>query len=494
MIDRDNNGIDDRIDLHEIAKKALLERDFIVETPPDAREQLRSLPTLGTAIRERDARDLTHLPWTSIDNEESKDLDQLEVAEELENGVFRLYVAISDVDCYAPLGSPVDHAAMQNSTSIYTAGGMFPMIDRSMSEAATSLLPGETRLSIVTEMDITPDGQVLRSAHYPAVVRNLAKLDYDRVGPWLEGRGEVPKRIAGDPMIEQQIRWHDKIAQALRQRRIDNGALGLDNSEPKTVRDASGRVIDVTYRKQNQANEVIESLMIATNQAVARSLDAAGYPTLRRAVKTPERWDRIVDLAAAYDFKLPPVASPSALAAFLRAIRIDKPEEFSAISLAVIKLVGRGEYLAKAPNGPKPGHFGLAIEDYAHTTAPNRRYPDVISQRLLLALHAGHNSPYSFDDLVRLGEHCSEREHSAKKVERKVQKSAAALLMADRVGDTFSAVVVGASSKGTWVRLKHPAVEGRLERGWHGKDVGDRFRVRLLSFDVDKGFLDFARV
>lgn len=493
MIDRDRNGIDDRTDLLELARKAMREREFLTETPTAALSEISSAPTLEVAARARNAKDMTDLLWTSIDNEDSKDLDQLEVVEELDRGVVRLRVAIADVDAFAPDSSAIDRAARHNSTSIYTAGAVFPMLDRKLSENATSLLPGEARLSVVTELEIAPDGHVLRASHYSAIVRNWAKLDYDHVGPWLEGKGPMPELLERSPDFEKQLRIQDKIAQALRARRIEHGALGLDNAEPRTIRDANGKVIDVAMRVQNRANQLVESLMIAVNQAVARNLDKSGYHSLRRAVKTPQRWDRIVDLAAGYEYKLPPAPSPAALAGFLAAMKAERGSEFPAISISVVKLVGRGEYIAKAAGGPTPGHFGLALEDYSHSTAPNRRYPDVITQRILLAMCEKKSAPYDFETLNKLGEHCSEREAAAKKVERRVQKSAAALIVADRVGDYFNGVVVGASDKGTWVRIDRPTIEGRIARGWSGLDVGDRVRVKLLSYDVEQGFIDFGR-
>lgn len=493
MIDRDGNGIDDRIDLLELARRAMHERAFLTDTPDDARQQIAEVPALDAVARARSARDLTDLLWTSVDNEDSRDLDQLEVVEELDDGVVRLRVAIADVDAFVPLDSAVDRAARHNATSVYTAGAVFPMLDRALSENATSLLPGEARLALVTEIDIDPSGNPLHSSHYSAIVRNWAKLDYTHVGAWLEDKGPMPELLARSPDFVQQLRIQDRIAQLLRARRKEKGALGLDNAEPRAVRDESGRIIDVTMRVQNRAHQLIESLMIAVNQAVARNLDRNGYPSLRRVVKTPERWGRIVELAASYGYKLPPSPAPAALAGFLNVMRDERTAEFPAISVSVVKLVGRGEYVAKAPDGPSPGHFGLALDHYAHSTAPNRRYPDVITQRLLLAMINGHASPYSFDTLSKLAEHCSERESAAKKVERKVQKSAAALLVADRVGDDFNGVVVGATEKGTWVRIDRPAIEGRIVRGWQGLDVGDRVRVKLLSYDIEQGFIDFGR-
>jgi exoribonuclease-2 len=493
MIDRDGNGIDDRIDLRNLARSAMRERNFLIDTPDDAKRELASLPDTSTLVRERNAKDLTDLLWTSIDNEDSRDLDQLEVTEQLAHGVVRLRVAIADVDAFVPKGSALDRAAHQNGTSVYAPGNMFPMLDRSLSEASTSLLAGQARLAMVTELEIVADGEVRRAEHYPAYVRNWLKLDYDSVGPWLEGTGPIPKALEDKPEFIAQIKTQDQLGQALRERRNRLGALGLDNAEPRTIRDENGRVVDVAMRVQNRANQLVESLMIAVNEAVALSLDARGYASLRRAVKTPERWERIVDLASQYKYKLPPTPQPAALAAFLKYAREDFASEFSAISLSVVKLVGRGEYVAKAPKGPRFEHFGLALPDYAHSTAPNRRYPDIIAQRLLVAMCAHGAAPYNFDELVKLGEHCSEREQAAKKVERKIRKSAAALLIADRVGDVFRAVVVGASEKGTWVRLDRPAVEGRVVQGNRGLDVGDRVKVRLLSYDVERGFIDLAR-
>ncbi len=493
MIDRDGNGIDDRIDLRNIARRAMHDRDFLIETPENARHELDHMPAPEDLVRERSARDLTDLPWTSIDNNESRDLDQLEASERLENGQIRLRVAIADVDAFVREGSALDLAARQNGTSVYTPGNVFPMLDRSLSEASTSLLPGESRLAMVTELDIAPDGEVHRVEHYSAFVRNWIKLAYPSVGAWLEGEGPIPEGLKNAPAFEEQVRMQDEVAQWLRARRFRLGALGLDSAEPQPVKDENGKIIDIVIRQQNRANQLVESLMIAVNEAVARSLDAKGYCSLRRTVKTPERWDRLIDLAAQYDFKLSIVPKPASLAAFLNHAREHYASDFSEISLSVVKLVGRGEYMAKAPNGPAFEHFGLALPDYAHSTAPNRRYPDVIVQRLLVAMCRGQKSPYDFETLTALAAHCSEREQSAKKITRKVQKSAAALLIADRINDIFRAVVVGANDKGTWVRLNHPAVDGRVVQGNRGMDVGDRVKVRLLSVDVERGFIDLAR-
>jgi exoribonuclease-2 len=492
MRDENRNGIDDRVELRALAERVMRERGFLVEPPPEARAAAAALREPSGAEMARHARDLTHLPWSSIDNDDSRDLDQLEVCERVD-GAICVRVAIADVDHFVPRGGPIDAAAAHNSTSVYTAGGVFPMLDRRLSEGLTSLLEAETRLAMVTELDVSPDGRVVRSDRYPAVVRNHAKLTYDAVSAWLEGRGEAPRAFAARPELADQVRTQDIAARALRQRRIEHGALGLDTSEPRAVRDASGRVVDIVPYRQTRAGALVEDLMVAVNEATARFLDECGFPSLRRAVKTPERWDRIRALAEEWGGILPTAPDPRALASFLAGVKSQWPEQFEDVAIAVIKLVGRGEYVAKLPGQSPPGHFGLAIPDYAHSTAPNRRYPDVVTQRLLKAACAGQGVPYRPEELEAIGRQCSERERSAKKVERQVQKSAAALILSGRVGQVFHAVVTGASEKGTWVRIGRPVVEGRLVRGERGLDVGKRLRVRLESVDVERGFVDFSR-
>jgi exoribonuclease II len=491
-MDRDRDGVEDTVQLRRLAEKALGERDFQVELPPAARAQADALRA-ATLDGRGAVRDLTALPWSSIDNDDSRDLDQIEVAERAPGGVTRIRIGIADIDAFVPPGSPLDDAALHNTTTVYTAGGVFPMLPRKLSEDLTSLLEDETRLAVVTELDVGPEGDVQRSDHYTAIVRSRAKLAYDGVSAWLEGRAPAPRGV--DDAIADQIRLQDAAAQALRRARLASGALGLDSREPRTVRDERGRIVDIDSHVQTRAGALVEDLMIAVNSAVARFLEAKGFPSIRRAVKTPDRWDRIVELSRTWGGSLPPSPDPRALSSFLSGIRRERPERFDEISLAVIKLIGRGEYVAKRPGETPPGHFGLAVHDYAHSTAPNRRYPDVATQRLLKAACSGAPPPYTYQALSVIAARCSAQERNAKKVERMVQKSAAALLLADRVGQVFDGVITGATEKGTWVRIRRPAVEGKVhQRGPRRLDVGDVVRVRLQGTDVARGFIDFVPV
>lgn len=495
MVDRDQNGIDDAVELRGFAEQALSEKDFLVRPPDDARDETERLKVPSASELAAVARDLTDLPWSSIDNDDSKDLDQLELAERLSGGVIRVRVAIADVDHFVPKGSALDRAAAQNTTTVYTAAGVYPMLPRRLSEDVTSLLEGVVRLAVVTELDVSPDGKVVRSDHYPAVVKSRAKLTYDGVSAWLEGKGPAPPGVAGE--LVEQLELQDAVTQSLRRARKENGGLGLDNAEPRAVRDENGKIVDIQAHVQTRAGALVEDLMIAVNGAVARFLDAKGHPSLRRAVKTPERWYRIVELASEWGGELPDVPDPRALSAFLASARRERPERFEELSLAVIKLIGRGEYIAKAPGESPPGHFGLAVHDYAHSTAPNRRYPDVATQRLLKAACAGKPPAYSLAELALIAKRCSDQEKNAKKVERQLQKSAAALLLSDKIGREFEGVITGASDKGTWVRIRRPAVEGKiLERSLHGRrlDVGDVVRVELRATNPRRGFIDFERI
>lgn len=495
MVDRNRNDIDDVVELRGIAERALAEKDFLVRPPDDARAEMERLEVPSEAELAAVARDLTDLPWSSIDNDDSKDLDQLEVAERLDAGVIRVRVAIADVDHFVQTGSAIDRAAGHNTTTVYTAAGVYPMLPRKLSEDVTSLLEGVTRLAVVTELDVSPEGKVLRSEHHAAVVRSRAKLTYDAVSAWLEGTGPAPRAANGE--ILAQLKLQDEVAQRLRNARKANGALGLDNAEPRAVRDESGKIVDINPHVQTRAGALVEDLMIAVNGAVARFLEGKGHPSLRRAVKTPERWDRIVELASEWGGHLPSTPHARALAAFLAEARRERPERFEELSLSVIKLIGRGEYVAKAPGESPPGHFGLAVDDYAHSTAPNRRYPDVATQRLLKAACAGKKPAYAMEALSAIAKRCSDQERNAKKVERLVQKSAAALLLSDKIGREFEGVITGASEKGTWVRIRRPAVEGKVfDRARRGRrlDVGDAVRVRLTATDPERGFIDFERL
>jgi VacB/RNase II family 3'-5' exoribonuclease len=464
-----------------------LDPDF----PPEAQAEAASLSSPA-----QDAlpgtRDLRQLLWSSIDNDDSRDLDQLEVAEAQPGDAIRLYVAIADVDALVQLGSAIDRHAEVNTTSVYTAAQIFPMLPEKLSTGLTSLNDGEDRLAIVIEMTVAADGTLAGSDIYPGWVHNHCKLAYDAVAAWLEGTGPMPPRMAAVPGVDEQVRLQDQAAIRLRQQRHEQGALDLETSEARPVM-VDGMVTDLKEEKQNRAKKLIEDFMVAANGVTARFLDQHGLPSLRRVVRTPKRWDRIVQLAAGLGGHLPPAPDARPLNDFLDQRRQADPKGFPELSLSVIKLMGPGEYAVDPPGGDPPGHFGLAVKDYTHATAPNRRYPDLITHRLLKSAFSGQPSPYSMDELAELADHCTKQEDAAQKVERQVRKSAAALLLERRVGDSFDAVVTGASEKGTWVRISHPVVEGRLERGFEGLDVGDRVRVRLLSTDVERGFIDFAR-
>lgn len=479
MIDRDGNGIEDRIDLHRLAVSAMRARGLNPE--PAALEAVDASSLQG--------RDLTELPWNSIDNATSRDLDQVEYAERHE-GFTRILVGIAEVSAFAPAGGALDVSAAHNGATVYTAAGIFPMIPRALSEDRTSLLDGVARLAMVTSLDISDEGEVLRSEHFPAWVQNRCRLDYPSVSRWLEG-GEAPEALV-DPVMQAQIQLQNRASAALRRRRMENGALTFHTPEEEFVHDPDGNIIDIVNRSPTRAGEIVEDLMIAVNQAVAKRLGAQGYPCLLRVVPPPARWPRIVSLAAQWGVALPPHPSTRALAGFVDRTTRAHPERAEELSLGVLKLVGRGAYVAQEPGDEGPGHFGLAVGAYAHSTAPNRRYPDVVTQRLLHAMHRGASAPYSVETLDRIAARCVEANTLARKVERQVAKSAAALFLAQRIGEGFDAVVTGVTSGGTYVRLMRPAVEGRIVEGEAGLDVGERVRVRLDRCDVARGHLDFA--
>ena len=473
--------------LRDIARRAMLAGGFEPDLPPRAEAELARLgePPLSAV------RDLRALSWSSIDNEESKDLDQVEVC--IPDGPrTRLLVAIADVDALVSKGSALDSHARTNTTSVYTPAEIFPMLPERLSTDRTSLNEGADRAAVVVEMSVEKDGAVAGSDMYRARVRNGARLAYGSVAAWLDGSDAVPSPLKARPELAEQIRLQDTLARSLHERRHEEGALDFARSELRPVIDG-GRVSDLRTEERNRARDIIENFMVAANGATARFLASRGIASIRRVVRSPERWDRIVDLAARYDRQLPPEPDARALEAFLKAMHAAKPDEFADLSLSVIKLLGRGEYVADGSHGPADGHFALAVTNYTHSTAPNRRFPDLVTQRLVKAALNGAPPPYALSDLTPLAEHCTKQEDAANKVERLVRKAAAALWLSDRIGQEFDAVVTGASKKGTWVRLAGPPIEGKLERGFEGLDVGDRLRVRLVHTDPERGYIDFAR-
>jgi len=485
------SGVSTKNKLRRIARRAMLQRGLLPDFSPavlaDASASARALAEAGPSVR-----DLRGLLWASIDNDDSLDLDQLSVAQPLAGDEVKILVAVADVDATVKQRSATDGHAQTNTTSVYTAAEIFPMLPEKLSTDVTSLREGQARLAIVIEMVVAADGSVTASDIYRASVRNHAKLAYNGVAAWLDGTGPAPPRLVAVPGLDEQLRVQDRVAQAMKGLRHQRGALTLDTLEARAVFD--GDVLaDVKPEEKNRAKELIEDFMIAANTVTATYLERNGFPSLRRVLRSPKRWDRIVTLAAALGERLPSEPSGLALEQFLIERRQADPERFADVSLSVVKLLGSGEYALELP-AERTEHFGLAVKDYTHSTAPNRRFPDLVTQRLLKAALAGKPSPYGNDELAALARHCTEQEDNAAKVERQVRKSAAALLLASRIGERFDAIVTGAAAKGTWVRIAHPAVEGRVVRGFEGIDVGDRVRVQLVGTDVERGFIDFARV
>jgi len=470
----------------------MLEHGLEPDLPPGAATQLRAI-TAPAVAHGPQIRDQRALLWCSIDNDDSRDLDQLSVAETLVDGAVRILVAIADVDATIARGSPLDVHARANTTSVYTAAQVFPMFPERLSTDLTCLAEGQERLSLVIDMTVAADGSLSASDLYRAVVVNRAKLAYDGVAAWLDGRGPPPPRVAAVAGMDQQLRIQDAVAQTLKRVRRAQGALALTTLEAQAVYDGA-QLIDLKPDENNRAKELIEFFMIAANGVVARFLESRGRSSVRRVLRQPKRWDRIVALARGCGETLPPTPDPRALSDFLVKRQQAAPAQFPDLSLAVVKLLGAGEYVLKRHGQPCEGHFGLAVEDYTHATAPNRRFPDVITQRLLKAALNGAASPYTDEELSALAAHCTEQEGNAAKVERQVRKSAAALLLQARIGEQFDAMVTGVSDKGTWVRITQPLAEGRLVRDFEGLDVGDTIRVQLLHTDVQRGFIDFGRV
>lgn len=492
------NDQNHRAILQKIAHRVMLERGLLPDFSTDALAQLESLhiPTITTSKSDMGSlafRDLRNLLWASIDNDDSRDLDQLTVAESMPANKVKVSVAVADVDSSIKNGSAIDQHARNNTTSVYTAAEIFPMLPEKVSTDITSLNFMEDRLSIVVEMLVGVDGTVEESNIYRAWVQNHAKLAYNSVAAWLDKSGAIPEAIDAVPGLAENLHLQDRTAQKMKNLRHMNGALSLETIETKPVFDGD-QIRALEVEEKNCAKEIIEDFMIAANGVTARYLSAMNFPSIRRVVRTPKRWERIVEIAAEYKYMLPESPNSKALEDFLTSQKAVDPLRFPDLSLAVIKLLGPGEYVAEQPDGNIPGHFGLAVKDYAHSTAPNRRYPDLLTQRLLKAALENQPLPYRMDELDALAAHCTQAEDAANKVERQVGKSAAALLLESRIGEQFESIVTGAADKGTWVRLLSVPVEGKLVDGFKGVDVGDRVRVKLIDVDVDKGFIDFQKV
>jgi exoribonuclease II len=480
-----------RSDLVRIANSAMRERGLEPEFPARALAQSTSIAGPGRESA-ADIQDLTALLWCSIDNDDSLDLDQLTVSEILPQGSVRMRVAVADVDALVKKDSAIDEHARTNTTSVYTSARIFPMLPERLSTNLTSLNAGEDRLTVVTEMVFAADASLVSSTVYRAMVRNKAKLAYDAVSAWIDATGPLPPAAAGVPGMEDQLRTQDALAQQLRLRRHAQGSLEFQTFQPRAVFEDE-KVVGIREQVQNRARQLIEEMMIATNGCTARILAARGRASLRRVVRSPERWLRIVDVAKEYGESLPADPDSQALAAFLAKRREADPLRFPDLSLVIVKLMGSGEYVLEVPGVAPVGHFGLAVRDYMHSTAPNRRFPDLITSRLLKASLAGKAPPYARSELERLALHCTRQEDAAQKVERRMRKSEAALVLESRIGQEFDALVTGSNASGVWVRIFSPPAEGKLVAGDAGLKIGEQIRVELVAANVERGFIDFAR-
>jgi exoribonuclease-2 len=478
------------LDLQAIAKQVMQQRGFDPDFPASVSAQLASLKDDAQITAIDGVRDLRNLLWSSIDNDTSRDLDQVEVLESASNGDARVMIGIADVDSFVPKLTPIDQHAARETTTVYTGIRNFPMLPEELSTGMTSLLENQDRLSIVIEFVVDSEGNLKSTEVYRALVRNQAQLQYNSVGAWLEGNAAAPPKVAASAELKEQLKLQSDVAQKLKKQRVQHGALNLQTDEvrPLVLND---KVVDVVKQQKNRATELIEDFMVAANGVVARFLEDVS--SLRRIVRTPKRWDRIVQLAAARGDTLPVEPDPKALNDFLLRRKAADPDHFPDLSLSVIKLIGPGEYVLERAGEPAPGHFGLAVQDYTHSTAPNRRFADVVTQRLIKAKLAGQPNPYSDDELTAVAANCTQREDAARKVEREMSKRLAAVAMQSRIGEGFDAIVTGVTDHGTFVRVLQPRIEGLLAQGAHGLDIGDRIKAKLIRTDVARGYIDFAR-
>ena len=479
-------------DLARLAVEEMIEHGFAPEYPPEAHREVEVLERRPAPVAIDGRQDLRELLWSSVDNRTSRDLDQVEYAESLPDGSIRLMIGIADVDALVTPGSATDTHAATNTTSVYTGVRVFHMLPSELSTDLTSLNEREDRGAVIIEMRVAVDGTMTPVDTFRALVRNRAKLDYEGVGGWLGGESPPPPAVVQDAALRTQLELQFACARRLRDLRREAGAINIESSEPQVLI-VGGRVVDLAVPKRNVARELIEDFMIAANRAVAMILLERGSMSIRRIVRQPARWDRLVQLAADLGETLPATPDSGALGGFLARRRTADPEHFADLSLTVVKLLGPGEYVLERRLGHRreAGHFGLGVADYVHSTAPNRRFVDLVTQRLLKAADQRTASPYGEAELREIAARCTEREREAKKVERAMRKRIAAHFLRDRIGESFVATVTGKTKSGTWVRLLSPPVEGRLMRGGQGADVGDMMRVRLARADARHGHIDF---
>jgi exoribonuclease-2 len=482
------------------ARAAMQEHGFQPEFPEPAQRQLAGiLADSGTKkaqeftkdLSDAGGKDLRSLLWSSIDNDTSKDLDQIEYAEALPDGRIRVLVGVADVDETVRRGTPLDDHAASETTSVYTGVRTFPMFPVELSEGLTSLNENEDRAAVVTEFCVDATGLASDGRIYRALVRNKAQLAYNSVGAWLDGKAAAPSKVAASDELAAQLHLQDTAARRMVGARFQHGALDLETIETRPVMQG-GEAVDIAQQQKNRATSLIEEFMVAANGVMARSLDRAKVASIRRVVRVPKRWDRIVEAARALGTALPAEPDSKALNDFLLTQRSKDPDHFPDLSLTVIKLMGPGEYVMVKPGEESAGHFGLAVQDYTHSTAPNRRFPDVVTQRVLKAVKSGTDSPYSAAELGEIAARCTLMEDAARHVEREMAKRIAAVVLHPKIGQSFAGIVTGVNQHGTFVRALEPQVEGMVVRGGKGLDVGDRVTVKLVGTNPERGFIDFA--
>jgi VacB/RNase II family 3'-5' exoribonuclease len=477
-------------DLQATAKEIMIEHGFDPDFSAQVTAQLAELKQQPQNKINGDVRDLRNLLWSSIDNDTSRDLDQIEVAERTSNGDVKIMVGIADVDVFVSKLTPIDQHAAHETTTVYTGIRNFPMLPEELSTGVTSLLENQDRAGIVIEFVVDAAGNTGSSNVYRALVRNRAQLQYNSVGAWLEGTAPAPAKVASSAELQTQLKLQDEVAQRLKNHRYQQGALNLQTDETNALV-VNNQVVDIVKQQKNRATDLIEDFMVAANGVVARFLEKVS--SIRRIVRTPKRWDRIVQLAASKNEKLPAEPDSKALNDLLLRRKAADPDHFADLSLTIIKLIGPGEYVLERPGDVISGHFGLAVQDYTHSTAPNRRFADVVTQRLIKAMLAGQSNPYSDDELTAIAANCTQKEDAARKVEREMSKRLAAVAMQKRIGEVFDAIVTGVNEHGTFVRVLQPHLEGLLAQGQQGLDVGDKLRAKLIRTDPRKGYIDFAR-
>jgi exoribonuclease-2 len=463
--------------------------------PPQVEREVNALSDRVSAREGKGMRDMRHLLWSSIDNYDTEDLDQIEYCEAGANGEIHVKVGIADVDAYVPKGSAADGHAKRNTTSVYTGIQTFPMLPDRLSKGLSSLPMGQDRLAVISEFAVLPNGVVRQGGIYRALVRNKGKLVYEQVAEWLEGTGPMPKGIAGVEGLEEQVWLQDKAAQRLENYRMGQGALELESLEARAVI-KDDRVLGLAVVQENRAMHIIENFMIAANGVMSGFLEKRNIPSIHRVVREPKDWAGIRMLAKGKGYALPSTPSAKALSLFLAGRKEADPQSFPDLSLAIVKMIGAGEYVLHDRERPI-GHFCLAVTHYTHGTAPNRRYVDLIIQRLIKAALEGAPTPYGKSELSEDAGWCTDREMAAKRVERFMVKAEAATLLEGKIGEEFDAIVTGASEKGNYARLLEPPVEGRIVRiARHAKGirVGQKVRVRLVNLDPREGYVDFEMI